>query len=182
MKERMESTGSGGKTTFRYVPEQDIYLCPAGKTMKRFATWPGKKRVGYRCELGTCQTCQLRKRCTPYGNPRSVSRFVDQRLVEEARDRIENPVGRELMRWRKTRIEGIFALGKELHGLRRTRLMGRCKVQVQLWLTATVINLKRAVKELTNRSDGAEPKQRESSPSPIAITIATRVLASLTAN
>jgi hypothetical protein len=104
-------------------------------------------------------------------------------MREEARGRIENPVGRELMRQRKTRIEGIFALGKELHGLRRTRLMGRWKVQIQLWLTATVINLKRAVKELTNRLDGVElSNQRGSSSFPIAITTATRILVSLTAN
>jgi hypothetical protein len=175
--------GFWGKDHFLYVPEQDIYLCPAGKTMKRFATWPGKKRFAYRCESGTCQTCPLNKQCTPYGNSRSVTRFVDQRLVEEARERIGNLVGKELMRQRKTRIEGIFALGKELHGLRRTRLMGRWKVQIQLWLTAIVINLKRAVKELTNRLDGAEPRSNGgSSSSPVAIMIATRVLASITAN
>ena len=138
--------------------------------MKRFGMCEGKKRVAYRCEPGTCQACRLNKKCTPYGNPRSVTRFVDQRLIEEARERIENPLGRELMRQRKTRIEGIFALGKELHGLRRTRLMGRWKVQIQLWLTATVMNLKRAIKALTNRSDGAEPSSNGgSSSSPIAI-------------
>jgi transposase len=175
--------GFWGKDHFRYVPEQDIYLCPAGRTMKRFATWSGTKRFAYRCEPGTCQACYLNKRCTPYGNSRSVTRFVDQRLVEEARGRIENPVGKALMRQRKTRIESIFALGKELHGLRRTRLMGRWKVQIQLWLTAIVINLKRAVKELTNRLDGADPSSNgESSSSPVAIMIATRVLAFITAN
>ena len=61
--------------------------------------------------------------------------------------------------------------------------MGRWKVQIQLWLTAIVINLKRAVKELTNRLDGAEPRSNGgSSSSPVAIMIATRVLASITAN
>ncbi|MBI2857770.1 MAG: transposase [Chloroflexi bacterium] len=175
--------GFWGKDHFRYVLEQDIYLCPAGKTMKRFAMCEGKKRVAYRCELGTCHACQLNKKCTPHGNVRSVTRFVDQRLVEEARARIEDPLGRELMRQRKTRIEGIFALGKELHGLRRTRLMGRWKVQIQLWLTATVINLKRAIKALTNRSDGAALSNQQGSLSfLIAIATATRILASLTVN
>ena len=58
------------------------------------------------------------------------------------------PSGKELLKQRKTRVEGIFALGKELHGLRRTRFMGRWKVQIQVWLTAAAINIKRAVKEL----------------------------------
>ena len=165
--------GFWGKDHFRYVPEQDVYFCPAGKAMKRFGTWLGKKRVFYRCEDGACQSCPLNQQCTPYGNLRTVTRFFDQRLIEEAKARIENPVGKELIKQRKTRIEGIFALGKELHGLRRTRLMGRWKVQIQLWLTATVINLKRAMKALTARLEGADPKQTSNLSSPVAITIAT---------
>jgi hypothetical protein len=149
--------------------------------MKRFREWLGKKRVIYRCEPGTCQACPLNQQCTPYGNIRTVTRFFDQRLIEEAKARIENPLGRELIRQRKTRIEGIFALGKELHGLRRTRLMGRWKVQIQLWLTAAVINLKRAIKALTARLEGAIPMQSDNSSSPIAITIATFSLSFITA-
>lgn len=174
--------GFWGKDHFRYVPEQDIYFCPAGMPMKRAGTWPGKKRVIYRCEPGTCQTCQLRKECTPYGNLRTVTRFFDQSLIEEAKARIENPVGKELIRQRKTRIEGIFALGKELHGLRRTRLMGIWKVQIQLWLTATVINLKRAVKALTARLEGVAPTQTDNPPSAIAITTAPLYFSFTTAN
>ena len=44
--------------------------------------------------------------------------------------------------------EGVFAWAKELHGLRRTRFMGRWKVQIQVWLTAAVINIKKAVRVL----------------------------------
>jgi transposase len=169
--------GFWGKDHFRYVPERDVYLCPAGKEMKLFGMCDGKKRVAYRCEPGTCQGCHLREKCTPYGNHRSVTRFVDQRLVEEARERLRNLPGRELMRRRKTRIEGIFALGKQLHGLRRTRLKGRWKVQIQLWLTATVINLKRAIKALIKRSGGAVPCNH-----PYTTTTLTCILASLTTN
>ncbi len=117
--------------------------------------------------------CSLNKRCVPRGKYRRVTRLVDQRLVEEARKRTGSPVGRELMRQRKTRIEGIFALGKELHGLRRTRLRGKWKVQIQLWLTATVINLKRAVKEIRNRLAPAEPSGDGGNPSSPAVISAT---------
>ena len=159
-----------------------MYLCPAGKTMKRLRVWPSQKRVIYRCEPGTCQACRLNKACTPKGNLRTVTRFLDQKLIEEAKARLGNPAGKELMRQRKIRIEGIFALGKELHGLRRTRLRGRWKVQIQLWLTATVINLKRAIKVLTARLDGDDPQKPYYSPSPIAIITPTRFLPFITAN
>jgi hypothetical protein len=45
--------------------------------------------------------------------------------------------------------EGVFAWAKELHGLRRTRFMGRWKVQIQLCLTTAVINTKRTIRALT---------------------------------
>ena len=35
---------------------------------------------------------------------------------------------------------------KELHGLRRTRFRGRRRGQIQLWLTAAAMNIKRAVR------------------------------------
>ena len=114
--------GFWGKDHFHYVAEQDSFVCPAGKTMKRSGTLPQKKRIFYQCEPGTCQACPLIKQCTPQGNSRRVTRFESQNLIDQARERTTNPAGRELMRQRKTRIEGIFALGKELHGLRRTRL------------------------------------------------------------
>jgi hypothetical protein len=61
--------------------------------------------------------------------------------------------------------------------------MGRWKVQIQLWLTASVINLKRAIKTLTNRSEGVELNNQQGNLSfPIAITTVMRILASLMAN
>jgi hypothetical protein len=69
-------------------------------------------------------------------------------LADEAKERLSGSMGKELLKQRKVRVEGVFALGKDLHGLRRTRFMGRWRVQIQLWLTAAVINIKRAIKQL----------------------------------
>jgi hypothetical protein len=57
----------------------------------------------------------------------------------------------DILRRDAVRVEGVFVLGKELHGLRRTRFMGRWKVQIQLWFTAAVINIKRAVRALSKK-------------------------------
>ena len=113
-------------------------ICPSNIT----------QRVSYRVTQGDCEGCRFREQCTPAGQDRTISRFFDQQLVEEAKARLSSSAGEELLKQRKTKVEGVFALGKELHGLRRTRFMGRWKVQIQLWLTAAVINIKRAVKQL----------------------------------
>ena len=68
--------------------------------------------------------------------------------MDKAKERLSSPRGQGLLLQRKVSAEGVFALAKELHGLRRTRFMGRWKVQIQLWLTAAVINIKRVVKQL----------------------------------
>jgi transposase len=162
--------GFWGKDHFQYIPEQDIYLCPAGEIMKNAGLCQYNRRITYRCLPGTCQSCRLNKQCTKEGHSRIVTRFVNQRLVEEARERTGNPLGKELMRQRKTRVEGIFALGKELHGMRRTRLMGRWKVQIQLWMTAIVINLKRAVKALNNQI-GQEKSSNQFGSLPLDVTV-----------
>jgi len=141
--------GIWGSNHFRYLREQDIFLCPDGKPMKRFASRASTQRVSYRAPKGACVDCQFRKQCTPTGQDRTISRFFEQKLVDEAKERLSTSTGQELLKQRKVRVEGVFALAKELHGLRRTRFMGRWKVQIQLWLTAAAMNIKRAAKQLS---------------------------------
>src|SRR3972149_3648963 len=60
-----------------------------------------------------------------------------------------SPLGQQRLHERMVGAEGVFALAKELHGLRRTHFRGRQRVQIQLWLTAAATNIKKAVRELT---------------------------------
>jgi len=140
--------GIWGSDQFHYLREQDIFLCPSGELMKRFAHRASTRRVSYRVTPSSCNGCRFREQCTPTGKDRTISRFFGQHLVDEAKERLSTPRGRELLIQRKVCAEGAFAWAKELHGLRRTRFMGRWKVQIQLWLTAAVINIKKALKAL----------------------------------
>jgi transposase len=141
--------GIWGSDRFRYLREQDVFLCPGRMPMKRFAHRASTQRISYRVTQGACKGCRFREQCTPAGQDRTISRFFDKHQVEEAQDRLSSPKGQELLLQRKVSAEGVFAWAKELHGLRRTRFMGRWKVQIQLWLTAAVINIKRAVRAQT---------------------------------
>jgi hypothetical protein len=140
--------GVWGRDQFRYLPDEDVYLCPAKKRMRRFTRRASTQRIGYRVEKGSCESCSFRERCTPSGGERTISRFFSHALIDEAEERVASVLGRRLLHERKVRSEGVFALAKELHGLRRTRFFGRRKVQVQLWLTAAAMNIKRAAKAL----------------------------------
>ena len=85
----------------------------------------------------------------PSGRDRTISRFFDHALIDEAEEKVSSALGRRLLRERQVRSEGTFALAKEIHGLRRTRFVGTWKVQIQLWLTATTMKVKGAVRTQT---------------------------------
>jgi transposase len=146
-----QHTGIWGREHFTWLPEEDAYLCPAGQRLKRYANVVRTQRVQYRAPKGACVACPFRSQCAPSGRARALHRSWAFDLVKAAQDRVAGPKGRRRMAERKTRIEGTFGLAKELHGLRRTRFRGRRWVQVQLWLTAAAMNIKRAVRNTRRR-------------------------------
>ena len=77
--------------------------------------------------------------------------------MERTEELLTSPLGKQRLIERRIYIEGTFGLAKELHGLRRTRFRGRRRVQIQLWLTAAAMNIKRAARRLATGGKPAEP-------------------------
>ena len=140
-----QHTGIWGRERFRWLPEEDVFLCPAGQRLRRYSNMRPTRRVRYQAPEGSCTACCNRPVCAPSGRARSVHRSWGQDLVEEALVRTASPLGKQRLAERRMFVEGAFALAKELHGLRRTRLRGRRRVQIQLWLTAAAMNIKKAI-------------------------------------
>jgi transposase len=153
-----------GREHFAWQPEEDAYLCPAGQMLRRHANLTGTRRVGYRAPKGSCRACPYRPECAPSGRERSIHRSWAQEFAEAAEERLASPLGKRRMVERKIYAEGAFGLAKELHGLRRTRFRGIRRVQIQLWLTAAAMNIKKAV------------RNTRSNPRPL---VAARILARL---
>jgi transposase len=137
-----------GRDHFQWLPGEDAYQCPAGKKLRRYAKISGTQRVQYRASKGSCAACPFREQCTPSGRERTIHRSWGQDFVDRTEELLASPLGKQRLIERKTFIEGTFGLAKELHGLRRTRFKGRWRVQVQVWLTAAAMNIKRAAKEM----------------------------------
>jgi hypothetical protein len=137
-----------GREHFIWLPEEDAYRCPGGQKMRRRSNARTKRRVRYQAPKGSCAVCPFHKQCVPSGRERSIHRSWAQGFVEAAEERVASRLGKQRMVERKVRVEGAFALAKELHGLRRTPFRGRRKVQIQLWLTAAAMNIKKAVRSI----------------------------------
>jgi len=134
-----------GREHFRWLAGEDAYLCPAGQKLRRSANIRGTQRTQYRAPKGSCAACPYQPQCTPLGWDRTIHRSWAQDFAEAAEELLATPLGKQRMVERQVFAEGAFALAKELHGLRRTRFKGRRRVQVQLWLTAAAMNIKKAV-------------------------------------
>lgn len=135
-----------GREYFQWLPEEDAYRCPAGQKLRRHANVSGTHRVQYRAPKGSCRVCLFRAQCAPSGRERNFHRSWAEEYVEAAQDRLASPLGKQRLVERKVFAEGTFGLAKELHGLRQTRFRGRRRVQIQVWLTAAAMNIKRAVR------------------------------------
>ena len=144
-----------GREHFAWLPEEDAYLCPAQEKLKRYANVRSTSRVQYRAPKGSCVACAFRAECAPSGGERTMHRSWAQEFVEVNEERLASPLGKQRLAERQAYAEGPFGLAKELHGLRGTRFRGRRKVQIQLWLTAAAMNIKKAV-----RSTAASPELR----------------------
>ena len=148
-----------GREHFQWLPDEDAYLCPAGQKLRRRNQASGTQRVLYQAPKGSCAACLFRGQCTPSGRERSIGRSWGQKHVEQTEELLASPLGKQRLIERKIYVEGAFGLAKELHGLRRTRFRGRRRVQIQLWLTAAAMNIKRAVRSLELEGRPLAPAQ-----------------------
>ncbi|MDI6816284.1 MAG: transposase [Actinomycetota bacterium] len=75
----------------------------------------------------------------------TITRY-DSDCVEKARAWLASDEGAVLFGLRKTVIEGLFGQAKSFHGLARAKLRGIEKMEIQVLLTATTLNLKKLVR------------------------------------
>lgn len=141
---------SGGKAQgrfvkgdFRYVPDQDLYVCPAGRSLmfvshKRESGGLNLRRYATR----QCWTCKLKKRCTT-SSQRVITRWEHERVLEEVQRRLdENP---QAMRLRRETVEHPFGTIKARMGATHF-LMKRLKnVKTEMALAVLAYNLTRVM-------------------------------------
>ncbi len=114
----------------------------------------GRSRRIYQAPAAACRACALRAQCTTSPRGRRVGRSLDEDYLDRVRGYHATEAYAKAMRKRKVWVEPLFAEAKDWHGLRRFRLRGLDKVNVQAQLIAAGQNLKRL---LSRRGWGRRP-------------------------
>lgn len=134
--------GLYGKERFKYDPQDNCYLCPAGQKLTyRFAT-NEKGRAIYYYRARGCKSCPLKAKCTRNKENRTITRLAAEEVQEKMAERVAaNP---QIMRRRKAIIEHCFGTIKRSLGYDYFLCRGKRHVTTEVNLTVLAYNLKRA--------------------------------------
>jgi transposase len=136
--------GTFMRADFSYDKERDIYVCPAGKTLKTTGRMKDGKTLYYRASKLDCDLCSFKMKCCPKSPERRVSRDINEAARDYTRTLMDTKAYR-IARAERKKIETLFGEAKSVLSMMRLRLRGLTGARDEFLLTATVQNLKRLV-------------------------------------
>ena len=145
--EKAERLGLFSRKQFKYDPDRDLYICPAGAEMKRTSKHVRKdtrfKTEFYIYSTKQCIDCPLRAQCTRSKTGRKIKRWVHHAVLDRLKERLaSNP---EIVRLRKTLVEHPFGTIKVAMNHDRFLTKGLKNVTTEMKLTALSYNFKRVM-------------------------------------
>ena len=137
-----KAQGRFGKQDFRYLAEENVYVCPAGERLVHRFTCKEHGRVLHRYWTAACPTCPIKNQCT-LGKERRLTRWEHEDVLEAVQRRLdENP---QAMRQRRETVEHPFGTLKAWMGATHF-LMKRLKnVRTEMALSVLAYNLTRVM-------------------------------------
>lgn len=135
--EEEEVTCPSGETTTHWNRDRD----PKGRSVKRF-----------HFDAETCNACPLKSECTTSDSGRSIKLNYHEQMAQETREyqkseEFKEKYPKRSICERKIREKAVN------HGMRKSRYFGKEKTEMQMKLTAAVVNLKRLPKLVKEKMD-----------------------------
>lgn len=135
---------------FRYLAQDDQYVCPQGKPLRYLFT---KKNVSdnrfvssrriYEC--ADCQACPVKSECTKSKYNRRLYIGVELlKMKQIAHDNLVSPRGKEMRSKRPIEVESVFGRLKQNWGFRRFLLRGKQKVETEFGILCIAHNIAKA--------------------------------------
>jgi hypothetical protein len=137
-----KARGRFGKQDFRYLAEEDIYICPARERLTyRFTREEGGLLLR-RYWTAACQSCTMKQRCTP-ATERRISRWEQEHVLESVQKRLdEHP---QKMRQRRETVEHPFGTIKARMGATHFLMKTLPRVASKMALHVLAYNLTRVI-------------------------------------
>src|SRR2546422_4960358 len=144
-----KSEGRFGKQDFVYMPEEDVYRCPAGeKLIFHYANEEhGQKMRRY--WTNACKTCAIKDQCTT-GKERRITRWEHEHVLETVQQRLDQDP--QAMRRRRETVEHSFGTLKMRMGATHFLMKTLPKVASEMALSVLAYNLTRVMNIVGTRA------------------------------
>ncbi len=130
------------KQDFRYVKEEDAYICPTGERLVHHYTNEERGLILRRYWTNACQACAIKSQCTT-GKERRITRWEHEHLLEDVQARLDaHP---EKMREHRETVEHPFGTIKMWMGSTHFLTKTLKKVRTEMALHVLAYNLKRVM-------------------------------------
>ena len=150
---------------FKYEEKGKRYICPNGKVLKYKGDIKLRNNEGekYQASANDCGQCPYIERCINLKHRKAkkgikhsrtlyvVTRKYKDNLAEKMKEKIDNPVYRELYSRRQQIIEPVFANMTYCKGMNRFTLRTQKKVNIQWQLFCIVHNIWKCVGPIGNK-------------------------------
>jgi len=136
------SKGRFVKADFRYIEEEDVYICPAGERLIYHYTNEENGLKLRRYWTNVCQSCAIKERCTS-GKERRIRRWEEEHVLEAVQQRLDEYP--EKMRQRRQTVEHPFGTIKSWMGSTHFQMKTLKKVATEMALHVLAYNLKRVM-------------------------------------
>ena len=142
MTSNSKAEGRFGKQDFRYLAEEDVYVCPAGERLAYYYTTEDKGLVVHRYATNACRHCAIKRSCTK-GKERRISRWEHEHIIDAVQRRLdEHP---EKMRQRRETVEHPFGTIKARMGATHFLMKTLPRVASEMALHVLAYNLTRVM-------------------------------------
>lgn len=138
-----KANGRFGKQDFVYLPDQDLYRCPAGALLPRHMTTVEKGMTLHRYwDRASCSGCRLKPQCTP-SVERRITRWEHEAVIDALQTRMD--LTPRAMRARRSLVEHPFGTIKAWMGHTHflTKRLPNVKTEISLHILA--YNMKRVM-------------------------------------
>ena len=135
-----------GKQDFIYLPDEDVYRCPAGQKLPRHMSTVENGMVLHRYwDLSSCQACPIKGQCTT-SKERRVTRWEHEAVIDAMQARMDRAP--RVMRVRRATVEHPFGTIKAWMGATHFRMKTMERVKTEMSLHVLAYNLKRVIQIL----------------------------------
>jgi transposase len=142
MTSNSKAEGRFGKQDFRYILQEDVYICPAGERLTYSFTTEDRGLVLRRYRTPACQHCAIKHSCTT-GKGRLISRWEHEHVLEAVQRRLDEYP--EKMRQRRETVEHPFGTIKARMGATHFLMTTLPRVAAEMALHVLAYNMTRVI-------------------------------------